>query len=103
MKKIILFCLAICTTVILNAQKKEVRSQGNFEAISIAIPANVHITRGQDHKVVLEGDSDDLKNIKTEVERSTLKIRPESNQMVGWQLFKKPDYPLYHHTRTYRC
>jgi hypothetical protein len=80
MKKIILFCLALFTTVLLNAQKKEVRSSGTFEAISIAIPANVHLTRGQDHKVVLEGDSDDLKNIKTEVERETLKIGSEGNQ-----------------------
>lgn len=84
MKKIFLFCLALlCMAAIVNAQQKEERNTGDFKAISVGIPADVFITRGKNHKVVIEGNSKDMADIETVVERNSLKIRHENSQWWG--------------------
>lgn len=83
MKKIFLFCLALCMAAIVNAQQKEERSTGDFTAISVGIPADVFITRGKNHKVVIEGNSEDMADMETVVERNILKIRQENSQWWG--------------------
>lgn len=82
------FCLAICMAVSANAQIKEERNTGDFTAISVGIPVDVYITKGKNYKVVIEGDPDELADIKTEVERGILKIHPESNHWWGGSHFK---------------
>ena len=60
--------------LIVTAQHREERNTGSFNTIEIAVAADVIISKGRNHKVVLEGDPGDIEDIKTDVTAGTLKI-----------------------------
>ncbi|MBI9056153.1 MAG: DUF2807 domain-containing protein [Labilibaculum sp.] len=66
------------------AQSKENREVRDFESISLSIHAKVYLTQDNSTSVKIKGDSDDLKEIITEVENGSLKIKRKKNRSWGW-------------------
>lgn len=62
--------------------QKETRDHSNFDEISLGYPAELIIRQGNEYSVELEGDRDDLEDIRTEVRGSTLVIKNDRNG--GW-------------------
>ena len=54
--------------------EKETREVDNFNEIGISIGAELYLTQGAPQKVVIDGDNDDLENIKTSVSNGVLEI-----------------------------
>lgn len=79
MKYLYLFLLANCITNLTYAQTEQVRNVDGFTALSIGIPADVTITKGNKYKVVIKGDEDDLAEIETETDGKWLKIKHDDN------------------------
>ncbi len=82
MKSKIVILLAL-SLVLLSFQfktnEKETRNLKAFNEIELAISADLYITQGAPQKVEIEADSDDLKEIETKVNGSTLEIKTKSN------------------------
>ncbi len=57
-----------------SGDKKVDREVGPFTKLELSVAADLHLTQGDTHKLVLEGDEDDLEDIETEVRGGTLKI-----------------------------
>ena len=57
--------------------KKESRNVGDFDEISLAIPANLYLTQGSKNEVIIEANEDLLKKIETEVRGTSLSIKFE--------------------------
>ncbi|HAF29313.1 MAG TPA: DUF2807 domain-containing protein [Bacteroidales bacterium] len=57
--------------------KKETRNLGEFDEISLAIPANLYLTQGSKNEVIIEADEDLLEKIETEVHGTNLNIQFE--------------------------
>lgn len=80
MKSLSTIFLVLLFTINASAQKKtEDRRIHNFNSIAVGISADVYITKGSTHKVILEGDEEDLQEIETEVSGNRLKIGFEDN------------------------
>ncbi len=60
--------------------KKETREVGEYDGVSVAGFFEVTLTAGTEGKIVIEGESNLLNYIETEVEKGILKIRVEKNQ-----------------------
>lgn len=71
------FSLTGCMTTSANTSK-EIRNVKDFTGIDLAISADVYITQGQDFKVEINADDEDLKEIETEVYGNTLKIKTKN-------------------------
>lgn len=72
------------------AQSKENREVHNFESISLSIHAKVYLTQDNSTSVQIKGDPDDLKEIITEVDNGSLKIKRKKNRGWAWNnSFKK--------------
>lgn len=73
---------------------KEERNVGNFSKLDIGGAFKVYLSQGDQEKIVLEADQDELKDIVTEVSGSTLKIYTKSDwstrfhEMTIWLTFK---------------
>ncbi len=83
-KTITVTTLMLCGLLISNAfgaslfeDKKETRNLGDFDEISLAIPANLYLTQGSKNEVVIEADEDLLEKIETEVRGTSLNIKFE--------------------------
>ena len=61
----------------MNDMKKENRSVGDFDAISLSISADLYLTQGSKNEVIIEADEDVLEKIITEVNGGELDIRFE--------------------------
>lgn len=66
------------------SQSKENREVRDFESISLSISAKVFVIQDNSTSVKIKADSDDLKEIITEVENGTLKIKRKKNRSWGW-------------------
>ena len=58
-------------------EKKETRNVGDFNEISLAIPAELHLTQGSKNEVIIEADEDLLEKIITDVRDDELVIKFE--------------------------
>ncbi|NOU58914.1 head GIN domain-containing protein [Marinifilum caeruleilacunae] len=87
---IAVFALVVSSTIAF-AQKTENRKVGSFESISLSIAAKVYVSQENNTSVKIKGYSDDLEEIITEVDGSTLKIKRKKNKGWGWnsRSFKK--------------
>ena len=57
--------------------KKENRNIGDFDKISMSIPADLYLTQGSKNEIIIEADEDVLEKIETEVNGGTLNIEFE--------------------------
>jgi hypothetical protein len=79
MKKIsILFVFLAAGTFVL-AQNRETREVGTFTRLAFRVPGKLYLKQGSPQKVELEGPSDVLKEIETELEGDRLVIGKESH------------------------
>ncbi|AHM59878.1 hypothetical protein D770_08075 [Flammeovirgaceae bacterium 311] len=81
MKTFLTLFLALCISLPLLAQNTENRSHTGFTKLSVAVPADVRLTKGP-FKVQLEGD--DLDEIITEVKGDQLVIKRKNDK---WNFF----------------
>ncbi len=82
MRNITLALVALLMACTARSQQKETREIDAFNFISLGINADVVITQGKSHKVVIEAKPDDLEKIETVVSDKRLKIRNKQNN--GW-------------------
>jgi hypothetical protein len=66
------------------AERQEIREVGEFSAIGLAAPVEVHVTQGEAQSVVLEGPAEVLALLETEVEGRTLRIRVKRGERAPW-------------------
>lgn len=60
------------------SQNKETRDVGKFNTIGLAINAELYLSQGSGHEVIIEAPEDQLAKIETEVKNGNLKIKTES-------------------------
>ncbi|MBL7865665.1 MAG: DUF2807 domain-containing protein [Cyclobacteriaceae bacterium] len=86
MKKIILLLVLVASaTVLLPAQNRETRNVGTFTKIGYRVPGTLYLKQGSPAKVELEGPSDVLREIETEVDGDKLIIGKEHRwSNWGW-------------------
>lgn len=91
MKTFFSLFLVLCMSLPLLAQNSESRSHTGFTRLSVAVPADVRLTKGP-FKVQLEGD--DLDEITTEVKGNQLVIKRKND---NWSFFgNKSDRVVIH-------
>ena len=66
------------------ADRRETRTVGDFTAVGLSAPVNVHVTQGAASGVELQGDEAALADIETVVENATLKIRLKKGTRGRW-------------------
>lgn len=64
----------------IQAQNKETRNVGAFEAIQMSMSGRVYVTQGNRNEVIVEADRDDLEKVRTEVRNGRLVIGSRSNR-----------------------
>jgi hypothetical protein len=84
---------AALTTLLLaalaaHAQTRENRPVTDFTEVGVSAPIDVHVTQGDSHALVLEGDPEVLARIETVVENGRLKIRTVKGPQ-GWNTTRK--------------
>lgn len=72
-----IFVVMFLSTTLLTAQNREVRNVENFNKISFGFPGKLYLKQGSPQKVELEGDSDVLQEVETEVDGGRLRIGRE--------------------------
>jgi hypothetical protein len=60
------------------SQKKETRNVSDFNGVGLSISADLYLSQGSTHKVVIEGDQDELEIIETVVKNGMLHIKTSS-------------------------
>jgi len=84
-KQLFLFALAVCLTVALaQAQQRETRNVSTFTKIAFRVPGKLYLRQGSPQKVEIEGKSDVLKEIETDVDGNKLVIGKEGR----WQSWR---------------
>ena len=81
MKSILRSSLAFLLLLVVSSaysQKKETRDVSDFNSIGLSIHAELYLTQGSGHKVVIEASEDQLGKIETEVKNGNLKIKTQS-------------------------
>ena len=86
MRRISIFIiLLLAAAMALNAQNRETRNVETFTKLSFRVPGKLYLKQGRPQKVELEGPSDVLKEIETEVSGGRLIIGKEGRWMNwGW-------------------
>jgi len=94
MKNSILISLLFCFILISieSTAQKEKRQVSGFEKISMGIAGDLYLKQGSNYSLELEGDSDDLEEIITEVKNGSLIIKYENNR--GWK-FSRDRVTIY--------
>jgi len=84
MKKSSLIFLILCFALISTGSfaQKQKRQVDGFDEISLGVSADLYLRQGNQTNLELEGDSDDLEDIITEVKGNTLVIKYKNN--VRW-------------------
>lgn len=78
------------------AQTKETRDVSTFTEVSYRVSGKLYLRQGSPQKVVLEGDSEDIREIETEVKGNRLIIRnPEENGWFSWRNDSKRRVNVY--------
>lgn len=73
--------VAILTLLFLNSftmpdiPKEEVRKLDTFTGIGISISGDIYYTPGNEHKITIEGDADDVEDLITEVKNGFLQVK----------------------------
>lgn len=82
MRKINVYFLILCFVLVSveSMAQRQSRQVSGFEEISLGIAADLYLRQGSSIKLELEGDSDDLEDIITEVKGSALVIKYENNR-----------------------
>ena len=82
MRKINVFFLILCflLSAAESIAQKQKRQVGNFDKISLGIAADLYLTQGSLTSLELEGDTDDLEDIVTEVKNDELLIRYKNDR-----------------------
>jgi hypothetical protein len=90
------FSLAIiatsCTIGLSGESVEETRDVKNFSIIELSIPADLYLTQGDGYSFKIEGDKDFLKEVRTEVNGKSLKIKTDSWINFGWKDLKVKIY-----------
>ncbi len=94
MKKLTLFAVFLLTASLLLAQNRETRNLGAFTKISYRVPGTLYLKQGSPQKVELEGPSDVLREIETEVDGNRLVIGKEGRWM-NWNWGEKDNIKVY--------
>jgi len=72
--------LVSCSSVTMTGQNiKETRSHSGFDGVSLSIPADVILEKGNQESVVIEADKSVMEIIETEVKGKTLVIKNRNN------------------------
>lgn len=71
-------------TSLVFAQTRETRNVGSFTGINFRVPGKLYLKQGSTQKVELEGKSDILKEIETNIEGSKLVIEKDG-KLFGWE------------------
>ena len=87
MKKTLILTLSVFLAFQGWAQDKQTRNVDDFSYISFGISGDLYVTQGNDVKVVLEGDEEDLDRISTEVSGNKLRISTKGTNW-GWNFSK---------------
>jgi hypothetical protein len=74
----VLAALLILSASAAFSQKKETRDVGDFNSVGLGIHAELYLTQGSPHELVIEASEDQLDRIETEVRNGHLKIKSES-------------------------
>lgn len=82
MKTLLSLVLSFCLCLTVFAQQTETRTVKSFTKLSIAVPAEVHLSKGP-FKVTLDGE--DLSEIETYVKGGELVIKQKNNS--NWSIF----------------
>jgi hypothetical protein len=77
------FTVMLLISVAASAQNRETRKVDTFTKISFRVPGKLYLRQGSPQKVEIEGKSDILKEIETEVEGSRLVIGKEG-KYLNW-------------------
>lgn len=78
------------------AQSRETRDVSTFREISYRISGNLYLRQGSPQKVVLEGNSEDVREVETEVKGDRLVIgNPEENGWFSWRNDSKRKINVY--------
>jgi hypothetical protein len=75
---------ASCNVSASGESKEEKRPVKDFTVVELAVSADVYITQGDNYSFSIEGDSEYLEKIQTEVHGSTLRIKTEGWFNFGW-------------------
>lgn len=76
-RKSLLLLVLLFSFSLLSAQHRETRNVGAFTKISFGFPGKLYLKQGSPQKIELEGDSDVLKEVETEVSGGRLRIGKE--------------------------
>lgn len=80
---------------LLYAQKTENRKVDSFESISLSISAKVYVVQENNTSVKIKASADDLEEIITEVDGSTLKIKRKKTKSWGWNNYNFKKVEVY--------
>lgn len=72
--------------------KKENREVSAFSKISMSVSGNLYLTQGNEYKLVIEGDEDDLEDIETTVKGDVLRIKYDKPFGFNWNAGKVKIY-----------
>ena len=72
--------------------KKENREVSAFSKISMSVSGNLYLTQGNEYKLVIEGDEDDLEDIETTVKGDMLRIKYDKPFGFNWNAGKVKIY-----------
>jgi hypothetical protein len=87
MKRIIIFAAVVLALILGSgftmgqSTVKENRNKSGFTKVSFGVSGNMYISIGNEFKVTLEGDKDDLEDIITEVSSGRLVVKKENWRM----------------------
>jgi hypothetical protein len=84
MKKYILSLTIALASLSVFAQTRETRNVSNFTKVSFRVPGKLYLRQGTTTKVEIEGKSDILKEIETEVDGGKLSIKREGKWNNNW-------------------
>lgn len=86
MNRRILIALSLCLfTLGAFAQQRETRDVSRFDEVKLRTSAKVYITQGNKNELIVEGDRDDLEDIRTEVRGGELEI--SNRRDSGWNFW----------------
>ena len=72
--------------------KKESREVSAFSKISMSVSGELYLTQGDEYRLMIEGDEDDLENIETVVQGDRLKIKYDKPFGFNWNADKVKIY-----------
>lgn len=92
MKNIFTLLLALFFTTVLSAQKRTI-DVGSFTSLSLGVAATLHLTQGEDEKVVIDCDDDRFDEIEFDYSGDKLVIKNEDKW--NWKSSRKSDVDIY--------